>query len=80
MARVPSCGPVMFVHAASPVCPLVLLLYGRILSYHTSPSGIRKNIALLRPISNEAEVFIFKQTWRVTQNTQDASSDISRAI
>ena len=57
-------------------------------SYHTSTSGIRKNIALLRPISNEAEgrvgygmrraifphfheracdnLFIFKQTWRVT--------------
>ena len=25
-------------------------------------------------------VFIFKQTWRLTQNTQDAGSDISRAI
>ena len=25
------------------------------ISYHTSASGIRKNIALLRPISNEAE-------------------------
>ena len=29
-----------------------------IISYHTNASGIRKNIALLRPISNEAELYM----------------------